>query len=100
MKGPTKMQSKTTIGLLTLSILPILSAQPPAGVKRVAPQAKDVPPFLQQYDFGGQLRTLENPDTLPNAVTPELAEPTVPNGSVPKDFHPRADVPLTATALE
>src|SRR5580693_2378033 len=96
MKGPTKMQSKTTIGLLTLSILPILSAQPPAGVKRVAPQAKDVPPFLQQYDFGGQLRTLENPDTLPNAVTPELATPP----AVPKDFHPRTDVPLTATALE
>ena len=93
------MQSKTIIGVLTLGILPILSAQPPAGVKRVPPP-KDVPPLLQQYDFGGQLRTLENPDTVPRTVAPELATPTVPNGSVPKDFHPRTDVPLTPTALE
>jgi len=93
------MQSKQIIGVLTLGILPVLSAQPPAGVKRVPPLPKSVPPLLQQYDFGGQLRTLEDPKTLPSAVTPELVTPTGPNGA-PKDFHPKTDVPLTVTALE
>src|SRR6202451_1042968 len=99
MKGATKMQSKQVIVALTLSILPILSAQPPAGVKRVPPPPKNVPPLLQQYDFGGQLRTLEDPNSLPSTVAPELATPS-PNGAAPNDFHPKTDVPLTATALE
>ena len=71
------MQSKQILGIVTLSIPPILSAQPPAGVKRVPPPPKNVPPLLQQYDFGGQLRTLEDPTTLPSTVTPELATASV-----------------------
>jgi type IV secretion system protein VirB9 len=55
---------------------------------------------LQQYDFGGQLRTLEDPNVLPNTVIPALAAPAVPNGAAPKDFRPKTDVPLTPTALE
>ncbi len=94
------MQSKQIIGILALSILPILSAQPPTGVKRVPPPPKSVPPLLRQYDFGGQLRTLEDPTTLPSTVTPELATPTVSNGAAPNDYRPKTDVPLTATALE
>jgi type IV secretion system protein VirB9 len=100
MKGATKMQSKQILGILTLSILPILSAQPQAGVKRVPPPPKNVPPLLQQYDFGGQLRTLEDPATLPSTVMPELATSTVSNGAAPNDYRPKTDVPLTATALE
>src|SRR5260370_35072725 len=61
---------------------------------------KNIPPLLQQYDFGGQLRTLEDSGSLPAEVRPELATPGATSGAVPKDFRPRADVPLTATALE
>jgi type IV secretion system protein TrbG len=99
MKGKAKMQSKQIIVALTLSFLPILCAQPPTGVNQTAPP-KNVPPILQQYDFGGQLRTLEDPNVLPNTVTPELAAPAVPTGAAPKDFRPKTDVPLTPTALE
>ncbi|HTW64657.1 MAG TPA: P-type conjugative transfer protein TrbG [Bryobacteraceae bacterium] len=88
--------------MTTLIMLPVLLAQPPAGAK--GEQPKDVPPLLRQYDFGNQLRTLENPASAPAQVRPELATPStpsgLPNGSVPKDFKPNMDVPLTATALE
>ncbi len=33
-------------------------------------------------------------------LKPGLAAPAVPNGAVPKDYRPKADVPLTETALE
>ncbi|HEX4136090.1 MAG TPA: P-type conjugative transfer protein TrbG [Bryobacteraceae bacterium] len=80
-------------------------AQPPIGVKRVPPAAQGqtpttIPPLLQQYNFGGQLRTLEDSGSLPADVKPEFATPAVPSGPVPKDFRPKADVPLTPTALE
>ena len=93
------MQSKQIIVVLTLGFLPILCAQPPSGVNRT-PTPKSAPPILQQYDFGGQLRTLEDPNVLPNTVTPALAAPAVPNGAAPKDFRPKTDVPLTPTALK
>ncbi len=35
----------------------------------------NVPPLLQQYDFGGQLRTLEDSGSLPADVKPQLATP-------------------------
>ena len=94
------MQSPPIIVALALSVLPILSGQPPGGLKRVPPPPKSVLPLLQQYDFGGQLRTLEDPGSLPADVKPELATPGAPSGAVPKDFKPKSDVPLTATALE
>ena len=81
-------------------------AQPPVGVKRVPKAApgktptKNIPPLLQQYDFGGQVRTLEDSASLPAEVKPEFAIPGADSGVVPKDFRPKADVPLTATALE
>jgi len=95
---------QSTVWMLSAQAQP--PAQPLVGVKRV-PQAaptqatpKNVPPLLQQYDFGGQLRTLEDPGSLPADVKPEFAIPGATSGSVPKDFRPKADVPLTATALE
>jgi type IV secretion system protein TrbG len=81
-------------------------AKPPIGAKRVPPAAqgqtppKSIPPLLQQYDFSGQLRTLEDSGNLPADVKPEFATPGATSGVVPKDFRPKADVPLTATALE
>jgi hypothetical protein len=92
------MQLKIIVAL-TLVVLPMLSGQPPGGLKRVPPP-ESVPPLLQRYDFGGQLRTLEDPDSLPADVKPELATPGLPSGAVPKDYRPKADIPLTATALE
>jgi type IV secretion system protein VirB9 len=94
------MQSRQIIVALAFGILPILSAQPLAGVKRVPPPAKGVPPLLQQYDFGGQLRTLEDPNALSSTVAPDLTTHTSPNGGVPKDFRLKTDIPLTETALE
>src|SRR3984885_14387698 len=93
------MESKIIVAL-SLVVLPILSGQSPARLKRVPPPPESVPPLVQQYDFGGQLRTLENSGSLPSDVKPELGTPGVPSGAVPKDFRPKADVPLTATALE
>lgn len=81
-------------------------SQAPVNVKRV-PQAapgqtksKDIPPLLQQYDFSDQLRTLNDSDSLPVDAKPEFVIPSATGGAVPKDFRPKADVPLTATALE
>jgi type IV secretion system protein TrbG len=105
------MLSLRIVLIVTLPSAGILSAQsqtptpPPVGVKRVPPAAlgqtppKHVPPLLQQYDFGGQLRALEG-SGLPSDVKPELLVPGAPNGGAPKDFRPKSDVPLTPTALE
>jgi P-type conjugative transfer protein TrbG len=106
------MLSLRIVITVTLSSAWMLSAQsqprakPPIGAKRVPPAAqgqtppKSIPPLLQQYDFSGQLRTLEDSGNLPADVKPEFATPGATSGVVPKDFRPKADVPLTATALE
>ena len=106
------MLSSRIVITVTLGSVCMLSAQsqlptqPPVGVKRV-PQAapgqtppKNLPPLLQQYDFGGQLQTLEDSGSLPTAAKPEFVTPGATSGAVPKDFRPKPDVPLTATALE
>src|ERR1700680_226641 len=89
--------------VITLSLSWILSAQspaqPPVGTIRVPPAASGQTP-QQQYDLGGQPRTLEDPGSVPANVKPELAAPGSAGGAVPKDFRPKADVPLTSTALE
>ena len=105
------MLSSRIVLIVTLASARILSAQsqtptqPPLGVKRVPPAApgqttpKNLPPLLQQYDFGGQLRALDG-SGLPSDAKPELLVPGGPTGTAPKDFRPKSDVPLTATALE
>jgi hypothetical protein len=56
-------------------------AQPPIGAKRVPKAApaqippQKVPPLLQQYDFGSQVRTLEDPGSLPADMRPEFLNP-------------------------
>jgi P-type conjugative transfer protein TrbG len=80
----------------------------PIQVKRVAAGQSPVQPsLLQKYDFGSQLRLLEDP-TIMESPTP--AAPPVPSATpaptaasankVPKDYQPRTDVPLSPTALE
>jgi type IV secretion system protein VirB9 len=93
-----KMQLNMIVPL-TLVVLPILSGQPSTGLKRVTPPPGSVPPLFEQYDFGGQLRTLEDSGGLAAGVKPELVTPGVPT-EVPKDYRPKSDIPLTATALE
>ena len=84
------MLSLRIVITVTLSSAWMLSAQaqppapPPFGVKRVPPAAQVQP-----------LRSLEDSDILPVNVKPET---TTPGAS--KDFRPKADVPLTPTALE
>lgn len=91
---------KASCLLLVFSVLPILGGQPPVERKRVQPAPESLPPLLQQYDFGGQLRTLEDPTGLPPDAKPQFAAPGTSVGPVPKDYHPKSDIPLTATALE
>ncbi len=80
-------------------------------VKRVPPaqpRSESVSPLLQQYDFGAQIQALQQPDGFPGPadVTPEfvvggtkLSAPST-GISVPKDYRPKEDVALSATALE
>ncbi len=94
------MQSARFFITLALSaLLPILAGQPPAESGRAPQPPVSVPPLLQQYDFGAQLRTLENPGSVSLDVK---AQPTTPGGRipVPKDYHPKSDIALPATALE
>src|SRR4051812_30556012 len=85
----------------------IAAAQNPAApaqsvqLKRTPPAAKPATqPAVQNYDFAGQLRTLQDGNTSSAAVrganvgaAPDLKE-------APKDFHVRTDIPLTPTAQE
>jgi len=83
----------------------------PVQVKRVParqpPQTQNqLPPLIQQYDFGGQLRVLQDPTAMdpPKLVGPTpvagAAASTEIDGKVPKGYQPRTDVPLSSTGLE
>jgi hypothetical protein len=87
------------------------AASPPAlEVKREpAASGQGVRQILQQYDFGAQLRALQEGETLalPSDVNPGVAAQSkaasgqnVDSAGVPKDYRPRVDVPLNATAME
>ena len=55
------MQSvRFVLALALTGLLPILAGQPPGESVRTPQPPVSVPPLLQQYDFGAQLRTLEN----------------------------------------
>jgi P-type conjugative transfer protein TrbG len=86
---------------------------PPAQAKHVAgsqapPLAQNqVPPLLQKYDFGGQLRVLQDPTAMdPQKAVGPIPPTGVPganangDGKAPKGYQPRTDVPLNSTALE
>ena len=91
------------------SSTPATTPQPGIAVKRI-PQVdtppKSLPPLLQQYDYGAQIQALQQTDGLsvPSDVLPEMlpgkAVGVNGTGPIPKDYHPKTDVPLTPTALE
>ncbi|MBV8771780.1 MAG: P-type conjugative transfer protein TrbG [Acidobacteriaceae bacterium] len=78
----------------------------PIQVNRVPAQSPQ-PTLSQKYDFGGQLRVLEDPMAMDSQKS---VNPSVPGGAlgpmatgenkVPKDYQPRTDVPLSATAVQ
>ena len=76
-------------------------AQNPAEVKRMP---TTIPPLLQQYDFGAQVKELQSPDDAPaRTVKPHLAQPSIPATPprlpVPRDSAPK-DVTLPQSAQE
>ncbi len=86
---------------------------PAVQIKRVpasqpSPQTQSqLPPLLQKYDFGGQLRVLQDPTAMdpPKLVGPTpIAGTPAPNtevdGKIPKGYQPRTDAPLSSTGLE
>ena len=86
------------------------TAAAPVQVKRIpagqaAPVPNQTPSVVQKYDFGGQLRILQDPTAMDpqNFVGPGPPAPTSKSdtdGKVPNGFQPRTDLPLNSTALE
>jgi type IV secretion system protein VirB9 len=75
-------------------------AQNPAEVKQ-APTS--ISPLLQQYDFGAQVKTLQNPEiTLPVTPMPRFIKRTAPaQPLLPlKELRMTRDVPLSQSELE
>jgi type IV secretion system protein VirB9 len=61
--------------------------------------------LVQKYDFGGQLRILQDPTAMDpqkfvGPVPPAPASTSDTDGKVPNGFQPRMDLPLNPTALE
>jgi P-type conjugative transfer protein TrbG len=90
-----------------LPTAPVAAKRVPAAQPQSQKQAKEPPPLIQKYDFGGQLQLLQDPTTMdvrksgdpstggqPAGSAPEI------DGKVPKRFQPPTDVPLNPTALE
>jgi type IV secretion system protein VirB9 len=82
------------------SLATAASAQPAAEGN---PTPKRVPPLLRQYDFGAQVRELQNHDaSQPTMAKPQSASPAAPGMPAlnnPKDLHPK-DVPLNQSERE
>lgn len=81
---------------------PPLAPTAPVQVKRVpgqpAAKASNQPPAaLQSYDFGDQLRVLQDPTAMDSQKSASM--PAGAN-AVPKGYQPRSDIPLSSTALE
>ena len=91
---------KRIIALFT-AVASLAQAQKPPEVK----VPTKVPPLLQQYDFGAQVKTLQGPDPVsPASAKPPLVVPPVPPPQSPllpssKDPHAK-DVPLNQSEQE
>ena len=81
------------------------SAAPPVQPKRVPasqpPAPKQTGPVIQNYDFGGQVRVLQDPSAMdaPKVPGPSTGHAEV-DGKAPEGYQPRTDVSLNKTALE
>jgi type IV secretion system protein TrbG len=116
---------KTRVAFVVLAVVFVLSAfaqspAPPPDLPAAPVQAKRVPggqtppqtqnpapPSVPNYDFGGQLKILQDPTAMDrpksNDTTGANGAPTMsvqPDGKAPKGFQPRTDVPLNSTAME
>lgn len=81
------------------------AVQEPVSVKRQLPlparkTQPAVPPVLQKYDFGAQLQALQDVDAMTPGSTTSAGPTPGADGKAPKDFRPKADVPLSPTATE
>ena len=85
------------------------SAATPVQAKRVPAASNQSPPnqvpsVVQKYDFGGQLRVLQDPTAMDLQTTvplmPSLGSKSDTDGKAPTGFQPRTDLPLNSTALE
>lgn len=95
------MQSGFAFAFITLSVANMCgqASKPPVPkveLKRTAP-GLEIPKELVQYDYAAQINALQGTGASADPVSPAKAEP---DNIVPKDFKPKTDVPLTATALE
>src|SRR5207302_309256 len=103
----------TLLASIAFAQSPAVSAGSPATpvqVKRVpaaqtTPAPNQTPSVVQKYDFGGQLRILQDPTAMdpqkfvgPLPLAPGSKPDT--DGKVPNGFQPRTDLPLNSTALE
>ena len=91
---------KRIISVFT-AVASLAQAQRPAEVK----EPRKVPSLLQQYDFGAQVKTLQDLDPVsPASAKPRFVEPSGPPApapllSVPKDLRSK-DVPLNQSEQE
>jgi type IV secretion system protein TrbG len=108
--GPVLIALVTSIAFAQSPAVPSGSPATPVQVKRVpagqtTPAPNQTPPLVQKYDFGGQLRILQDPTAMApqkfvGPVPPAPASKSETDGKAPNGFQPRTDLPLNSTALE
>jgi P-type conjugative transfer protein TrbG len=108
--GPVLIALLASIAFAQSPAVPSGSPATPVQVKRVpagqtTPAPNQTPSLVQKYDFGGQLRILQDPTAMDpqkfvGPVPPEPASKSDTDGRVPNGFQPRTDLPLNSTALE
>jgi P-type conjugative transfer protein TrbG len=97
-----------TVTVFVSSLVGQSPATPPSGpaapvqAKRVPgqtpPKASNQPSaVLQSYDFGDQLRVLQDPTAMDSQKSASM--PAGANAA-PKGYQPRSDIPLSSTAIE
>src|SRR4051794_11265187 len=79
----------------TFALLSVASAQsplPPVQLKRLPPEKgkANAKAYVDQYDFGGQLLALQDPELAPTAFPPKPATGPQLNG-VPPGYNPKSD---------
>src|SRR6266702_4214899 len=108
--GPVLIGLSASLASAQSPAVPSGSPATPVQVKRVpagqtTPAPNQTPPLIQKYDFGGQLRILQDPTAMDpqkfvGPVPPAPAPKSETDGKAPNGFQPRTDLPLNSTALE
>lgn len=90
----------------SVALLGQQSGPPPVQAKRLPPDkssrkaASSSDAYLDRYDFGAQLSTLQDPDALKSNGGPVNPMPASTDSGVPPGFKPKTDVQLTKTAQD